>query len=116
MRPLRLERSWGERVNLIEMTTGGRVLTIVGPTVNLNGSSKKDLNEDLAATISSIHQAQVDLRRCKPHGRDYYVQEDPTNAIHRATIEWERRMTALERVKDELFAIYEDVANQGKRS
>jgi hypothetical protein len=47
---------------------------VIIPTIHLNGSSKKDLLDELRAAISSIDAAIDATRRTCPNGRDYYPQ------------------------------------------
>lgn len=105
-------------MNLIETTSAAKLMEVIAPTVHLNGSGKESLRGQLIGAIRGIQSAQEALKECAPHGRDYYVQENEITPsgkpYNRAREEWADRLNRLESVKVELFAIYENVTDQGR--
>jgi len=83
------------------------------PTVHLNGTSAKELREQLAQAVYAITRAQEKLMLAMPHGRDYYVQDG--NAINEAQAEMRARDAKLEEVKKELSDMHQAVFEQEHR-
>jgi capsule polysaccharide export protein KpsE/RkpR len=80
------------------------------PTVHLNGTSSRELREQLATAFLAVTEAQDKLVKAMPHGRDYYVQTG--NATLEAQAEMRARIDKLEDVKNELMLMHQAVADQ----
>jgi len=76
----------------------------------LNGTSARELREQLALAVEAIIRAQEKLMQAMPHGRDYYVQD--SDAINEAQAEMRARDAKLEEVKQELVLMHQAVADQ----
>ena len=76
----------------------------VVPTIHLNGTAKRDLQEAIATAGAAILKAEEALRGTCPHARDYYVQ--PVNGFTRAVEEYVSRKSRLESVYQELVAVF----------
>lgn len=83
------------------------------PTVHLNGTSRIDLQEQYHGAYMAVHAAIVALRQACPNGRDYYPQGP--DAFRRAVAEQESRVERLQSIQTELLAIYESVADAGRK-
>jgi hypothetical protein len=82
----------------------------VAPTVHLNGTDGKVLENQLTAAVAACNHAINVLMDCYPHGRDYYLQDDTAYV-------WARdahsdRLKRLIAVQDELMAIERNVRRQ----
>ena len=84
----------------------------IAPIVNINGSSKKSLKEDLKKALIKIQEVIPVLSACNPHGRDYQIS--PSGDYEVARAEHLERMVALQKIETDLFEIYINIENQGK--
>ena len=75
------------------------------PTVHLNGTSRRELMEQICAAMTALQEAEAALRRASPHGRDYYPQGE--HALARAQSDHTARLERLRSIYDELEAIGE---------
>ena len=80
------------------------------PTIHLNGTSARELREQLAKAYLAVTEAQDKLAQAMPHGRDYYVQKG--DATNEAQAEMRARIAKLEEVKTELMLMHQAVADQ----
>lgn len=71
------------------------------PTIHMNGTSKNALLESYLGAMEAIRDAIEAVQDTSPHGRDYYVQEDP-DAFVGAVREHQARLKALQTVIGEL--------------
>ncbi len=71
------------------------------PTVHLNGSSARSLIDGYGEAAKALYEAIGSLRTTAPHGRDYYVSQDPA-ALMKATLEHKARCEKLAGVLEEL--------------
>lgn len=81
------------------------------PTIHLNGTSKESLVRDLCAAHHALTEAGRKLAATCPNGRDYYVQDNPEAAIHKAMREHEARMAKLREVAHEIEQIAEAIGD-----
>lgn len=89
-----------ERIITVEQT--GR--EIVAPSVHLNGSSRDTLRDGYAQAHTAVEAAIREVERVEVNARDYYVQGDAV--FTRARREHVERLSALQRVADELLALF----------
>lgn len=80
------------------------------PTIHLNGSPAKALQEALADAYRSIGEALGKLHETAPHARDYYVQKPGAFAV--AQDQYFQRLNALVTVRNELLVIREGIDDQ----
>jgi hypothetical protein len=78
------------------------------PTLHLNGSGYDNLYGDYREALQALQDAKDKLPR--PHGRDYYVQDD--QAFTKAREQFNAQMTKLREVEEELTAILMNVLEQ----
>jgi hypothetical protein len=78
-------------------------LYLVKPTVNLNGTVRKELLEQYMVTLTAVYQAQLVLSRMAPHGRDYPVTTiQAGGGFDEAVKQHRRRWLALDLVRKEV--------------
>jgi hypothetical protein len=82
-------------------------MTLVIPTIHLNGTPKDSLIDALCVAVNSLHQAGKDLAATAPNGRDYYPQGN--GAINTAIDQHAARMQKLSDVIRELEVIAESI-------
>jgi hypothetical protein len=82
-------------------------MTLMIPTIHLNGTSRGELLDQLKEAIGAIDAACVALGKATPNGRDYYPQSD--GAIVQAQAQHTERRRRLVAVHDELMAIAEAI-------
>lgn len=87
-------------------------IKLVVPTIHLNGSSRERLTGALEKAAEAVRLAQEALTETSPHGRDYYVQADPTVFIN-ACLQYTNQVMALEDIGAQLYAVWEAI-NAGK--
>ena len=87
-------------------------LKLVVPTIHLNGSGKANLLEALQTAAEAVHAARDAISETCPHGRDYYVQDDP-KALNKACLQYTNQVMALEDIGAQLYAVWEAI-NAGK--
>ena len=80
------------------------------PTLHLNGSGWNNLSPQYREALEAIRTAKEKIPR--PHGRDYYVQEN--GAFERARAQFEGQMAKLDEVEEELTGILMDIVEQRK--
>lgn len=85
---------------------------VIGPLVNLNGTSIVELLTQYQTAINAIMEAETALHLTTPHARDYHPQGH--EAFLRATVEHGSRLARLVSVRDEIYAILEDISNGGE--
>ena len=88
------------------MAQTSEALTV--PTLHLNGSGWENLHKDYTEALEALRTAREKLPR--PHGRDYYVQDDA--AFTKARDQFNVQMTKLSEVEEELTAILMKVYEQ----
>lgn len=76
---------------------------IAVPTVHLNGTSAKELLNQLKDAFTAVRQANEKLAQAAPHARDYYVQNDRAYALARE--QHVQRVKSLEAVAADLERI-----------
>jgi hypothetical protein len=82
------------------------------PTVHLNGTSKRELIDQLCNACMAINTALSTVTDAQPNGRDYYPQGD--TATKDALNEHAARIQSLVKVRDELMEIAEHIdASEG---
>lgn len=74
------------------------------PTVHLNGTSGKELTQQLIDAHEAIRKAVDALHAAMPHDRDYYVQPDP-GAGQIARDQMRDRIQKLEDIDAELIHV-----------
>jgi hypothetical protein len=79
---------------------------VAAPTVHLNGTSRKELVEQLAEGWRKTSEAMTALQNGAPHARDYYIQTNP-DAYNIARAQHSDRLRRLQSIKDELNQILE---------
>jgi hypothetical protein len=75
------------------------------PTIHLNGSGRKILEEQCYSAVQALRLARQAIVDMEPHGRDYYTQDDC--AYGRARHAHERRYHAITAVLKEVQTIHE---------
>lgn len=85
-------------------------MTLIKPTIHLNGTSREQLLEGYCDAIDALHAAGRKLAAAYPNGRDYYVQ-GPV-ATTRAMSQHEARMAKLKSVIAELEEIVMHIRDQ----
>lgn len=86
---------------------------LVYPTVNTNGTSWQELQQQLKAAWMSLFDSIKALQAMTPHGRDYQTQEP--NQFSVAREQHVSRIRSLENIQDEVYSIYEKVCEHGNR-
>jgi len=92
-------------------TREGKELQV--PTVHLNGTGKDGLLKPLQEACRALTEACRALNATAPHGRDYYVQEDP-DAFKKAREQYMARGRKLVEVMDELEALALEISYSGE--
>ena len=82
------------------------------PTVHNNGSGEKNLTDQCSAVREALRIAMEAMRQASPHGRDYYTQKP--GAFEKARSEHVARITKIQSVIDDTFAIHLAIVNQGR--
>jgi hypothetical protein len=75
-------------------------MTLIHPTVHLNGTSKEELLSGYLKARSALIAARAALAEAAPNGRDYYVQEPAAIVI--AMRQHELRLIKIDDVIEEL--------------
>ncbi len=83
------------------------------PTIHMNGTSLRHLQEANEKASNAIREAVEALAQAAPNGRDYYPQS--ADAIHEAMEEHWARMNRLQLVRLELEKIGEYLADEELR-
>lgn len=86
------------------------------PTIHHNGSNAADLAANYLDAGQKLQAALTALRKCVPHGRDYYLQPATPGYGGDAGIEAGRehqaRMTKLAEVHAEIVLLWQSVDEQ----
>jgi hypothetical protein len=77
------------------------------PTIHLNGTGHDDLLKQAETVYRAAGELLDALSNACPNGRDYYPQGD--NAIHTAIQEHSERMVAVEKIRDDMLALADNV-------
>ena len=80
------------------------MIALAIPMVHLNGTSRQELEEQLAAASVALNNALSALIRATPHGRDYYPQG--ADILKLAFDQHKERMLKIQSVISELETIY----------
>jgi hypothetical protein len=83
------------------------------PSIHLNGTSKQALLDGWEEAYAHLSDALKYLAECAPNGRDYYVQDGPSQnglALFAAQEEHQKRMQAVRGVMAELQELCEEAA------
>lgn len=80
------------------------------PTIHLNGTSARELVDQIETAMGALQTAITALGETAPNGRDYYPQ-GPT-AIGEAGREHQARIDRLQGVRQELEALYAGIDEQ----
>lgn len=83
-----------------------KTTSLMIPSVHLNGTSKRELLEQLEHAHLAVSKAMIELTKAAPNARDYYVKAD-TQAFNKAMDQHCARMKSLKSVLDELEEIAE---------
>lgn len=81
------------------------------PQVNLNGTSRTDLQEQAFNCLKAIENAIEILQRNAPHGRDYQTLD--SNAYATARKEHYLRLYELETIKKEYENLIKHLTKEG---
>ena len=82
------------------------------PQVNNNGTSKKELMEQLIAVAHAGREMEKALSNAAPHGRDYQTLKP--GAFQVARKQWEDRAKRISSVMDEIEELAMAIQDQGK--
>ena len=82
-------------------------MTVIAPSVHLNGTSKKELVEQLRSSVSILESAIEVMKEASPHMRDYYVQKDGDAIFQIARDNHYNRIAKVEAIIQEYHEIYE---------
>lgn len=83
------------------------------PTIHLNGTKKEWLEDQVYRAVMALQAAETAMSEASPNGRDYYVQGP--SAIGAAISEHVERMAKIAKVREEMTALYEAIAEGGFR-
>jgi hypothetical protein len=83
-------------------------MSLILPTVHLNGTSRDSLLEGYMAAMDALRLAIQEVQAAAPHARDYYVQAGDTFCM--AQNQHFTRLARLRETLDELNTIAEHVA------
>lgn len=89
-------------------------MTVTAPTLNLNGTSKRELLSEVSAAIHAIFEAEAALQKMTVHGRDYQTTDAPDKYFLQARAEHRERLAALARIREELSDYGQAIAAQGR--
>jgi hypothetical protein len=99
-----------EGYNMSERFVVANSKTLTCPSVNINGTSAKELQDQLMAAWRAGKVFQQMLAQAMPHGRDY--QTVSQDAYRRARDEHLVRISHVEAICEELQAIAVDILDQ----
>ncbi len=91
------------------------VKTIHPPTIHLNGTSAKELTEQLKNAYLSLTEASQKLRQTAPNMRDFYVQTNSHQNYEFARIEHFDRLKRIEDIKQELVELCNAIHAQERK-
>lgn len=78
------------------------------PTIHLNGTSKRELLDQLSDVSDALNTAYGALKRAAPNGRDYYPQG--AAAMEAALAEHLSRLRRVDDVKGEIDKLAEAIS------
>ena len=78
------------------------------PTVHMNGTAGSELEAKYLEAYKALNFGLTKLSECNPNGRDYYPQGN--DAINLASKEHTERLRRIKSVLDEIYQIYDHVA------
>ena len=81
------------------------------PSIHLNGTSQKELLEQVRNAVVSISASYEILCLATPHGRDYYPQGQ--EAYTKANFDHIERIGKIKAVHDELVKLYFAIEDGG---
>jgi hypothetical protein len=84
--------------------------TLLIPTVHRNGTSGKELLDQILEARAALRVAIKALQNACPNGRDYYVQGDRT--IHQALEQHSDRLSKIQSVYSDLEQIATGIVGQ----
>jgi hypothetical protein len=84
-------------------------MSLITPTIHLNGTSKAELAEQLANAANALMDARKALQAAAPNGRDYYPQGE--QAIAKATDQHRARLMKLREILAEIQSLQMAVAS-----
>ena len=82
------------------------------PTIHSNGTGAADLLEQVENVYRLAGDLAEALGKACPNERDYYPQGD--NAVHTAIAEHSARMVAVEKIRDDMLALADNVYDNRK--
>lgn len=82
---------------------------VIKPTINLNGTSKRELLDQHVTAVVAMQAAIIAVQAAAPNGRDY--QTMPKGTIDLAVAGHVERLKRLESVLHELEEIAEHIAD-----
>ena len=80
---------------------------LVVPRVHLNGTSRRELTEQIENAYSALGVAYDAMRGMAPNGRDYYVYNDGMATLRKAEDQHRARLVAIEGLRRELEMMIE---------
>lgn len=81
------------------------------PTIHMNGSDGAHLLDLHEQALATLRELEGKLELCAPNARDFYVQPDP-GAATKASAEHRARLATLAKLRAELGAIRDGIADQ----
>ena len=84
--------------------------SVTVPTLSLNGSDGKRLQEELEKSARAIQVALGALQETAPHGRDYRNEDE----LYQAVREYRDRMHRLVSIRSEIASCWEGIQEQIK--
>ena len=82
------------------------------PCIHSNGSGERTLREQSKEAYRALQNALDAMRKCRPHGRDYYPLGD--NALNEAQEAHRTLYAQVSEVSDAYFALGMDIMKAGK--
>ncbi len=80
---------------------------IVAPTVNINGSSKKDLQSQQKTAYIALSDALEAMLKAAPHSRDF--QTAPEGAFETARAQHDARLAVVGRLQADYLLIFHGI-------
>lgn len=84
-------------------------MTLIHPTVHLNGTSQRELLQGYVDAIRALREAERAMAQAAPNARDYYVKGP--DVVREAMRQHADRMVKLAEVISDLEAIAEKLAD-----
>lgn len=77
--------------------------SLVQPIVNLNGTTKENLVNQLRHVLDALRQVESAMAEANPHGRDYQNSRiDGQNLVYAAADAWHERRAVIAKLKQEI--------------